>query len=973
MAQNYCLPPSRGQAMLHITDEDVPNTLDGKSAWDSGDVLQGIMDVDFSQHIDTSSYNNSGPAPASPPYEAGSHSHAVPFVSNSFNYTSFEQDSTPQGAWSSVRVTGIPENAIPRGEHKRQRINVPDVIMLGNFRQVNAHPTSDSGYATRSATSGPIIATCPTGDTIHSPMMDPLSWDIPQGHAPLQNQYACGGEQQQPACQGSTEAMPQVNDPQFPCDVAGCKWVGKCQSDKKKHMIRHKKGFHCKETGCSRKEGFGTINDLERHQSSVHKIEQKHGNIKKCKCFAKNCTKKDKIWPRFDNFKQHLKRMHKDEDTEELIQRSKSWYESTKQSILNSSEVHSLPTCSPQQEVINTNSYTSSALQDTTQLNNRQSKPCVYNGTFGNAPHYSPGIQVEGPGLLSHPLNYTVRSASVEAATYDFSSSLGEDYEPEGQEVIRWGDIGLQEDIGQPFERHDGDGDGDGGPCSPLLPEINQGHNPPSGFDSVTEAVLGLVKALGREIPNSRSEQPQIENGTDSFGFADGDAAAATSQLAKVSGIPSYVDLLNIGSRKSRDRALREVLMASLKHLDASQANTDVPPPENPPQTSKDDSLLRPGKKTFVCRHQGCTRETRRLSEMKKHEKRHSRPYGCTYPRCVKSFGSKNDWKRHENTQHFQLQCWRCPVKISEVANNDTLMEGPDRGDFPPAFHLDRTQIECARVFDRKDKFYHHLQSEHFFFETNAKETVKQNEIGRNGQFQFWCGFCRELIKLEREGLQAWDERFDHIDNKHFKKKQRISSWLHLEGHLTKKCEEEGDIAGDTSETSEEREGVEEEDTNCRSSSGGEQEPANGMGSAAPTVSIRNTTVSVQPPTANSNCGLPGYSPFPAAIGRDATHAARNANLTQPTKRKYAGSLASSPPSNNTVDHRTSSFNSAPMMLAPQQQITPGGMGGGYNPAAFNPFVANDGYVNVNGLIPIDNDFPVGAIITCRLKSREKL
>ena len=52
--------------------------------------------------------------------------------------------------------------------------------------------------------------------------------------------------------------------------------------------------------------GFGTINDLDRHQRSVHGT-----NGIKYRCREGTCrTKPEKDWPRSDNFKQHLKRMH---------------------------------------------------------------------------------------------------------------------------------------------------------------------------------------------------------------------------------------------------------------------------------------------------------------------------------------------------------------------------------------------------------------------------------------------------------------------------------------------------------------------------------------------------------------------------------------------------------------------------------------------------------------------------------------
>jgi len=57
------------------------------------------------------------------------------------------------------------------------------------------------------------------------------------------------------------------------------------------------------------------------------------------------------------------------------------------------------------------------------------------------------------------------------------------------------------------------------------------------------------------------------------------------------------------------------------------------------------------------------------------------------------------------------------------------------------------------------------------------REQCKKARIGRNGQCGFWCGFCKAIVKLETRGLDAWDERFNHIDEKHFKLGERIESW----------------------------------------------------------------------------------------------------------------------------------------------------------------------------------------------------
>lgn len=60
--------------------------------------------------------------------------------------------------------------------------------------------------------------------------------------------------------------------------------------------------------------------------------------------------------------------------------------------------------------------------------------------------------------------------------------------------------------------------------------------------------------------------------------------------------------------------------------------------------------------------------------------KRHDRPYGCTFSTCNKAFGSKGDWKRHENSQHIS----RKTVRADEV-----------KGDFWCGF--------CAKLIDFKE------------------------------------------------------------------------------------------------------------------------------------------------------------------------------------------------------------------------------------------------------------------------------
>jgi hypothetical protein len=86
----------------------------------------------------------------------------------------------------------------------------------------------------------------------------------------------------------------------------------------RKHLLKHIKPFKCNAPDCKRTEGFTTLNDLDRHKKSVHQVDL---NNKSYRCVGKNCKNKEKVWPRLDNFKQHVQRKHQDEDENDVIER----------------------------------------------------------------------------------------------------------------------------------------------------------------------------------------------------------------------------------------------------------------------------------------------------------------------------------------------------------------------------------------------------------------------------------------------------------------------------------------------------------------------------------------------------------------------------------------------------------------------------------------------------------------------------
>ena len=159
-----------------------------------------------------------------------------------------------------------------------------------------------------------------------------------------------------------------------------------------------------------------------------------------------------------------------------------------------------------------------------------------------------------------------------------------------------------------------------------------------------------------------------------------------------------------------------------------------------------------------------CRKVLERTCDMNKHMKRHTRPYGCTFSKCAKEFGSKNDWKRHENSLHFQIELYRCP--------------SPDDSATAHFGH-------CATVVYSRQEFEAHLRDKHACGGEQLAERVAEARIGRNNQFRFWCGFCRRIIALQEQGVQGWDERYNHIDG-HFKRGERIDNWVDAEANKTK-------------------------------------------------------------------------------------------------------------------------------------------------------------------------------------------
>ncbi|MBE3043214.1 hypothetical protein IMZ48_11705, partial [Candidatus Bathyarchaeota archaeon] len=131
------------------------------------------------------------------------------------------------------------------------------------------------------------------------------------------------------------------------------------------------------------------------------------------------------------------------------------------------------------------------------------------------------------------------------------------------------------------------------------------------------------------------------------------------------------------------------------------------------------------------------------LTPSSKHMRRHDKPYACTFPKCDSNFGSKSDWRRHENTQHFQLVVWKCDMPAEEGI--------------------------CRQACYRRDAFERHLLENHGILEGEGQEKAQERcRVDRSSSAKFWCGFCGDVVAVApRESNGAWGERYDHIGN-HF-------------------------------------------------------------------------------------------------------------------------------------------------------------------------------------------------------------
>ncbi|KAJ9156336.1 C2H2 and C2HC zinc finger [Pleurostoma richardsiae] len=577
-----------------------------------------------------------------------------------------------------------------------------------------------------------------------------------------------------------------------------CHKTVKTKSELNKHEKRHTKPFRCTEAGCHRVDGFSTMNDLDRHKRCCHPDANAAGNRFRCALGA--CRNKTKIWPRADNFRSHLKRVHQynnisEEELENFVYRetptcnpdlaglgSSVIYEIP----MNISPTSLLPPANwlidqrPDLETLEERtglgnnsppSYIGDAMdfQDTSDLVASPSYPIISPPDRGQS--RTPGVlkpqmesvqESQDDPSVTRPPESQSQSDAAEASSGSpdsgyFPSEFLKDSpmsdnpaeeaaEPEKtpKEVIAV-DEDASNDIPQKEIR-------EASVSSPnQQPPDSSAENPSAEIARTDPIPTEDEEATQPPLPSDSAQEADDVSPT-----ADKEDNARTVEVSeRLQSTPSSNDIIDVDEARTLFKSLHEKgeLEKLLEEFGYPKAKVTCTKAKKAP------SIQSQGSENNQHHCSKCSKSFPRQCELKKHMKRHEKPYGCTFPPCSKRFGSKNDWKRHENSQHFQLEMWKCNEPGTNGASS-----------------------LCGKACHRRETFKYHLMKDHNITAPEAiDERLKSCSIGRHSDDKFWCGFCEKVVTIYAErGLKALTGRFDHIDA-HFSgrlgPKMDISQW----------------------------------------------------------------------------------------------------------------------------------------------------------------------------------------------------
>ncbi|KAM7204113.1 hypothetical protein V8F33_001748 [Rhypophila sp. PSN 637] len=572
-----------------------------------------------------------------------------------------------------------------------------------------------------------------------------------------------------------------------------CKAAVKTKSELKKHEQRHSKPHRCEIDNCPRNgDGFSTLNDLARHKQTVHKI----GGLK-YRCHLGQCANKKKDWPRADNFKQHLSRVHGQTTQIDLEQ-----FKATPQETVNQSFSAVSETTLPQptvethtssgsvlhwgQTLALNNAMNSTTVPAPTQLDNHvplsDGPPSIDGSTLGgdvDESQYADHTPFDGMGLVGK-LEHTMSSyEDTRQRLPDLNASQGQTMDSAqpciNPDILNHmglrgsfpGDQLVPKNIPSQILELEPEGQATLGQIERESGRQTDEHGLPGGSHQVMEDFDQDAAADQEDYNDTDSENsgasdraelsPSPQASSEHDGLPKAEPEAPSSDTRPTTGSPESMNLDEMdASALVEDLVKKRVLDSILQQLGYRMVKEAEFKDQNKESSSSESQTSVVGGR-HACDQDQCTKSFSRACELRKHQKRHDKPYACTYDTCDKRFGSKNDWKRHENSQHFQLECWRCNEKAKDSV--DGL---------------------CGKVCHRRETFTNHLEKDHGLDQKAIEAKWTTCRVGRNCETRFWCGFCKAVVDLEgRNG------RFNHIDEhfngKNGKAKADISEWKNVE------------------------------------------------------------------------------------------------------------------------------------------------------------------------------------------------
>ncbi|KAI8648153.1 hypothetical protein NCS56_01547500 [Fusarium sp. Ph1] len=507
------------------------------------------------------------------------------------------------------------------------------------------------------------------------------------------------------------------------CDKCG--EGGFTRSELRKHMNTHTLPFRCDFQGCPREVGFSTRNDLDRHKKNVHKDWSVDSAIFICP--FSTCRQPGKLWPRADNFRAHLNRVHgkqysASDDLTEYVHRppSSQDLEGVGGSVLAYMEdQNQYSDGAPLSEINNPSALHGEESRHQVSLPSETHEALPQTSASMSFDRVTPNLArtQEDDRIYTPPtcLN-TTASDNQTAGLLSVSPSNWQSSNPIRQEL--------------PGSGHD-----------------SPGSEPQSGTPSMPMEQVSQDNQLHIEASGSRGLNNQEPHQSD-VGIADaGDTVAdITVSMEQVMRGPLSSNQKEV--IQVLDRIPRQMIEAYLKQDGSLGPKNDIPGRDA--FVDKDQDL------TYEC--QECHKVFAKNHLFKKHAMRHSKPYGCTYPGCSKIFGSKSDWMRHERIRHYEPDKWKC----------DSLKQNLTEA--------------CGEVYTGRQSFKAHLTAQHFIMDSGKiTEKLKCCQEKLNYDVSFWCGFCTEIIRVS-EPQKGWAQRCTHIEG-HFRGRRQppmhIREWKH--------------------------------------------------------------------------------------------------------------------------------------------------------------------------------------------------